>query len=358
MSRRIIVAVDAMGGDHAPGPEVAGAVMAAREWHIPVVLVGQQDRIAAELASHRWEGLDLTIHHASDVVGMHDSASDAVRKKKDSSIRVAFDLVKDGKAAAVVSTGNSGATMAAGMFVLKRITGIDRPAIATVVPNLLDQTLVLDVGGNVDCKPQHLAQFALMGSVYMTQMFGKERPRVGVLSNGEEESKGNELTREAHRILVESPLHYLGYIEGRDIFNGAVDVVVCDGFVGNVVLKVSEGLADALGKMLKAEFAGSLLARLGYLLARPALRGFRKKVDYAEYGGAPLLGIQGTGMICHGKSSARAVMNAIRLAHDFEARQVNEQLVKRLAEISDRLRPSATTATTEVPAALQQGALS
>jgi len=281
-----------------------------------------------------------------------------VRKKKDSSIRVAFDLVKDGKAAAVVSTGNSGATMAAGMFVLKRIAGIDRPAIATVVPNLLDQTLVLDVGGNVDCKPQHLAQFALMGSVYMTQMFGKERPRVGVLSNGEEESKGNELTREAHRILVGSPLHYLGYIEGRDIFNGAVDVVVCDGFVGNVVLKVSEGLADALGKMLKAEFAGSLLARLGYLLARPALQGFRKKVDYAEYGGAPLLGIQGTGMICHGKSSARAVMNAIRLAHDFEARQVNEQLVKRLAEISDRLRPSATTAATEVPAALEQGVLS
>lgn len=332
--------------------------MAAREWHIPVVLVGQQDRIAAELARHRWEGLDITIHHASDVVGMHDSASDAVRKKKDSSIRVAFDLVKDGKAAAVVSTGNSGATMAAGMFVLKRIVGIDRPAIATVVPNLLDRTLVLDVGGNVDCKPQHLAQFALMGSVYMTQMFGRERPRVGVLSNGEEESKGNDLTRETHRILVESPLNYLGYIEGRDIFNGAVDVVVCDGFVGNVVLKVSEGLADALGKMLKAEFAGSLLARLGYLLARPAFQGFRKKVDYAEYGGAPLLGIQGTGMICHGKSSARAVMNAIHLAHDFEVRQVNDQLVKRLAEISDRLRPSATIANTEVPAALQQGALS
>jgi glycerol-3-phosphate acyltransferase PlsX len=332
--------------------------MAAREWHLPVVLVGQQDLIATELAGHRWQGLDLAIHHANEVIGMHDSASDAVRKKKDSSIRVAFDLVKDGKAAAVVSTGNSGATMAAGMFVLKRIPGIDRPAIATVVPNLLDQTLILDVGGNVDCKPQHLAQFALMGSVYMTQMFGKERPRVGVLSNGEEESKGNDLTRETHRILIESPLNYLGYIEGRDIYSGAVDIVVCDGFVGNVVLKVSEGLADALGKMLKAEFAGSLLSRLGYLLAKPAFRGFRKKVDYAEYGGAPLLGIQGTGMICHGKSSARAVMNAIRLAHDFEARQVNDQLIKHLAEISDRLRPSPTTDSTEFPAALQQGALS
>ncbi|MCM2263621.1 MAG: phosphate acyltransferase PlsX [Desulfuromonadales bacterium] len=353
----MIVAVDAMGGDHAPGPEVAGAVMAAREWRIPVVLVGQQARIEAELATHRCVGLDISIRHASEVVGMHDSASDAVRKKKDSSIRVAFDLVRDGQASAVVSTGNSGATMAAGMFVLKRIPGIDRPAIATVVPNLKDQTLVLDVGGNVDCKALHLAQFALMGSVYMQQMFGKERPRVGVLSNGEEESKGNDLTRETHRILSRSPLNYLGYIEGRDIYNGTVDVVVCDGFVGNVVLKVSEGLADAMGKMLKAEFGSRWLSRLGYLLARPAFLGFRKKVDYAEYGGAPLLGIQGTGMICHGKSSARAVMNAIRLAHEFEARQVNEQLIRRLVEISD-LNPSQTTEGTGVAEELRQGALS
>ena len=347
-----------MGGDHAPGPEVAGAVMAAREWRIPVILVGQQDRIEAELADHRCNGLDLAIRHASEVVGMHDSASDAVRKKKDSSIRIAFDLVKEGLASAVVSTGNSGATMAAGMFVLRRIPGIDRPAIATVVPNLKDQTLILDVGGNVDCKPLHLAQFALMGSVYMRQMYGKEQPRVGVLSNGEEESKGNDLTREAHRILAGSPLNYAGYIEGRDIYNGTVDVVVCDGFVGNVVLKVSEGLADAMGKMLKVEFNGRLLSRLGYLLARPAFQGFRKKVDYAEYGGAPLLGIQGTGMICHGKSSARAVMNAIRLAHDFEARQVNALLIERLAEISASLQSPQTTESGEAPASLQQGALS
>jgi glycerol-3-phosphate acyltransferase PlsX len=347
-----------MGGDSAPGPEVAGAVMAARKWQIPVILVGQQDRIEAELANHRWNGLDLGIRHASEVIGMHDSASDAVRKKKNSSIRIAFDLVKEGQASAVVSTGNSGATMAAGMFVLKRIPGIDRPAIATVVPNLKDQTLILDVGGNVDCRPVHLAQFALMGSVYVQQMLGKERPRVGVLSNGEEECKGNDLTRETHRLLAQSPLNYIGYIEGRDVFQGTVDVVVCDGFVGNVVLKVSEGLADALGKMLKAEFSQRWLSRFGYLLAKPAFQGFRKKVDYAEYGGAPLLGIQGTGMICHGKSSARAVMNAIRLAHDFEARQVNDQLIKRLAESSDRLRPSPTSDSTEVPATLQQGALS
>lgn len=330
--------------------------MAAREWHIPVILVGQQARIEAELAKHRCDGLDITIQDASEVVGMHDSASDAVRKKKDSSIRVAFDLVRDGRAAAVVSTGNSGATMAVGMFTLKRIPGIDRPAIATVVPNLRDQTLVLDVGGNVDCKACHLAQFALMGSVYMRQMFGKERPRVGVLSNGEEESKGNDLTRETHQILVRSPLNYIGYIEGRDIYNGTVDVVVCDGFVGNVVLKVSEGLADAMGKMLKAEFGSRIFSRIGYLLARPAFQAFRKKVDYAEYGGAPLLGIQGTGMICHGKSSDRAVMNAIRLAHDFEARQVNEQLVKRLAEIADSLNPSQPGDASGDTVELRQGA--
>ena len=358
MDRRIVVAVDAMGGDNAPGPEVAGAVMAARELGIPVILVGQQERVAAELATHQCSGLDIAIQHASEVVGMHDSASDAVRKKKDSSIRVAFDLVREGRAAAVVSTGNSGATMAAGMFTLKRIPGIDRPAIATFVPNLLDQTFVLDIGGNVDCKALHLAQFALMGSVYVQQMFGKERPRVGVLSNGEEESKGNDLTREAHQLLSASPLNYIGYIEGGDIFRGAVDVVVCDGFVGNVVLKVSEGLADAMGKMLKSEFNSRWTSRLGYLLAKPAFQGFRKKVDYAEYGGAPLLGIQGTGMICHGKSSARAVMNAVRVAHDYEARQVNVQLIKRLAEVSGSLQAPSAPEDGDVGAALRQGAMS
>jgi glycerol-3-phosphate acyltransferase PlsX len=328
----IVVAVDAMGGDHAPSHEVAGAVMAARRWHIPVVLVGRTDQLERELACHQTVGLEIAIRHASEVVGMRDSASDAVRKKKDSSIRVAFDMVKAGEARAVVSTGNSGATMAAGMFVLKRVPGIDRPAIATIVPNLKDQTVVLDVGGNVDCKPVHLARFAFMGSVYARRALGKQRPRVGLLSNGEELSKGNELTRDTHQLLENTPLNYVGYVEGRDVYNGSVDVVVCDGFVGNVVLKVSEGLADALGRMLRTELEGKLMARLGYLLARPALNAFRKKVDYAEYGGAPLLGIQGTGMICHGSSSPRAIMNAIRMAHDSEARQVTELLIKSIAE--------------------------
>lgn len=333
MTDRPIVAIDAMGGDNAPAHEVAGAVMAARQWQIPVILVGQKEPVEQELAQHNTRDLSIEIVEASEIVGMHDSASDAVRKKKDSSIRVAFDLVRQGRASAVVSTGNSGATMAAGMFVLKRIPGIDRPAIATVVPNLVDQTIILDVGGNVDCKPLHLLQFALMGSVYAEKMLGKGSPRVGLLSNGEEESKGNELTREANQGLKQAGLNYIGYTEGRDIFNGKVDVVVCDGFVGNVVLKVSEGLAEALSLMIRKEFGLRFFSKIGYLLARPALKAFRKKVDYAEYGGAPLLGVQGTTMICHGSSSPRAITNAIKMAYDYERRQVNAQMSARLKEL-------------------------
>ena len=333
MSNRPVVAVDAMGGDNSPCHEVDGAVKAARRWQIPVVLVGQSEIVAEELSKHDTQGLDIRIEHASEVVGMQDSASDAVRKKKDSSIRVSFNMLKEGRANAVVSTGNSGATMAAGMFVLKRIPGIDRPAIATLVPNLEDQTLVLDVGGNVDCKPPHLVQFALMGSVYVAQMLGKATPRIGLLSNGSEESKGNELTREANQILKRTSLNYVGYTEGRDIYNANVDVVVCDGFVGNVVLKVSEGLAEAIGAILREEFGSRFLSKLGYLLARPALKAFKKKVDYAEYGGAPLLGIQGTAMICHGSSNPQAIMNAIKMAHDSETHQVISKMSERLEEL-------------------------
>jgi len=322
-----------MGGDNSPRYEVDGAVKAARRWQIPVVLVGQSEIVAEELAKHDTQGLDIRIEHASEVIGMQDSASDAVRKKKDSSIRVSFNMLKEGRANAVVSTGNSGATMAAGMFVLKRIPGIDRPAIATLVPNLEDQTLVLDVGGNVDCKPPHLVQFALMGSVYVAQMLGKATPRIGLLSNGSEESKGNELTREANQILKRTSLNYVGYTEGRDIYNANVDVVVCDGFVGNVVLKVSEGLAEAIGAILREEFSSRFLSKLGYLLARPALKAFKKKVDYAEYGGAPLLGVQGTAMICHGSSNPQAIMNAIKMAHDSETHQVISKMSERLEEL-------------------------
>ncbi|ABA88681.1 acyl-(acyl carrier protein)--phosphate acyltransferase [Syntrophotalea carbinolica DSM 2380] len=339
MNERIVVAVDAMGGDNAPEVEVEGAVAAARRWKIPIVLVGDQGRLDAVLSRYDLKGLDIAIRHATEVVGMHDSPSDAVRKKKDSSIRVAFDLLRGNEVQAVVSAGNSGATMAVGMFLCKRIPGIDRPAIATILPNKKSQTVLLDGGANVDCKPFHLSQFGTMGAVYAKFMLGKERPRVGVLSNGEEESKGNELAREAHKLLKQSSLNYIGFVEGRDIFSGDVDVVVCDGFVGNVVLKVSEGLSEAISDMLRGEIKQRLFAKLGYLLARPAFRAFKKKVDYAEYGGAPLLGIQGTGMICHGGSNARAIMNAIHMARESVSQRINDRLIAQLGmenpELSD-----------------------
>ncbi|GAM09988.1 phosphate acyltransferase [Geobacter sp. OR-1] len=343
------VAIDAMGGDNAPGVEVEGAVNAAREFGIPVTLVGDEDRIRAELSLHDSKGLDILIKHASEVVGMHDSPSDAIRKKKDSSIRVAFELVKSGEAEAVVSAGNSGATMAAGMFVLKRIKGIERPAIAQIFPTLKGRTLVLDVGGNVDCKPIHLVHFAIMGSVYARSIMGIENPCIGLLSNGEEESKGNELTRETNLLLKQAPLEYSGYIEGRDIFAGVVDVVVCDGFVGNVVLKLSEGLSEAVGKMLKEEILKSFLPKIGFLLARPAFHRFMKKVDYAEYGGAPLLGIDGVGMICHGGSNTKAIKNAIRFAHEYAQRGVNQKMAEKLQENFARsLQPEVLTKETAV----------
>ena len=326
------IAVDAMGGDNAPKVEVAGAVSAARDFSISIILVGDRDLLAAELLQHNTSGLDITIKHASEVVGMHDSASDAIRKKKDSSIRVAFELVKSGEADAVVSAGNSGATMAAGMFVLKRLNGIDRPAIAQVFPTLLGHTVILDIGGNVDCKPVHLVQFAIMGEVYAHHVLGIKKPLVGLLSNGEEESKGNDLTRETNQILKDVRFDYAGYIEGRDIFAGKVDVVVCDGFVGNIVLKLSEGLAEAVGSMLREEIKKSLICKIGYLLARPAFARFKKKVDYAEYGGAPLLGINGVGMICHGGSNVKAIKNAVRLASDFASKGVNLKMAEKIQE--------------------------
>ncbi len=330
------VAVDGMGGDNAPVVEVEGAVAAAREFGIAVTLVGNSEVLQQELAKHNCADLNISIVHASEVVGMHDSASDAIRRKKDSSIRIAYELVKEGKADAVVSAGNSGATMAAGMFLLGRLKGIDRPAIATIFPNLNGRTLILDVGGNVDCKSQNLVQFAVMGEVYAKYFMDMKSPRVGLLSNGEEESKGNELTRESHANLQDllrgTSFNYLGYVEGRDVFNGSVDVVVCDGFVGNVVLKVSEGLVETVGKMLKAEIKQSFLSMVGYLFVRGAFKNFRKKVDYSEYGGAPLLGINGVGMICHGGSSAKAIKNAIRFAHDYAQKGVNVKMAEKLKQ--------------------------
>lgn len=322
----IKIAVDAMGGDNSPAVEVAGAVAACRDWGCQVVLVGDTEQLQSELSKHKTDGLSIDLHHASEVVGMHDAPSDAIRKKKDSSIRVAFDLVKQGEASAVVSAGNSGAIMACGMFVFGRVKGIERPAIGTFLPNLDSQTLVLDMGANVDCKASHLYQFAIMGSLYTEHFSNKIRPRVGLLSNGEEEKKGNDLTREAHLLLKEADLNYVGYVEGGDVYNGSVDVVVCDGFVGNVLLKISEGLAVAIGTMLKQEINNRFLAKVGYFLSRPAFAAFKKRISPAEYGGAPLLGIAGAGIVCHGSSDPMAISIAIRQAGEYAKVRFEEEL--------------------------------
>lgn len=329
------IAVDAMGGDNAPEAVVEGSVLAAREFGTHVILVGDREILHDLLRRHSGAGLPVAVKHASEVVDMHESPSVAVRRKRDSSIRVAFDLVKSGEAQAAVSAGNSGAAMAVAMLVLRLLKGVDRPAIAAVLPTLTGSTVLLDVGANTDCKPIHLVQFAVMGEVFCRYVLGVDRPRVGVLSNGEEESKGTELTRSAHQALKHSSLNYLGYVEGRDIFQGRADVVVCDGFTGNVVLKTAEGLASAIGSMVKAEMSRGLLRKVGYLLARGAFSGLKRRMDYAEIGGAPLLGVNGVGIVSHGSSDARAIKNAIRVARDFAERRTNLHLTQVLEKNQD-----------------------
>lgn len=329
------IAVDAMGGDYAPSVVVEGAVQAAGELDIPVILVGDRERIEFELAKYNTKGLPLSIKHTTEVVGMDESAVQAIRGKRDSSLRVCFELVRDGEAKAVVSAGNSGAAMAAGILILKKIAGIDRPAIAVSVPTMKDPVVILDVGGNVDCKPPHLVQFAIMGDVYAKYVLKTDNPRIGLLSNGEEDGKGNELTKAVNGILKNSSLNYIGYVEGKDIFKGNVDVVVTDGFVGNVVLKLTEGVVEATGKMLKSELKASWIATIGAFFARMAFKNFKKKMDYAEYGGAPLLGIAGSGIISHGGSTAKAIKNAILRASEYVEGRVNDHIIEELDENKD-----------------------
>jgi glycerol-3-phosphate acyltransferase PlsX len=330
------IAVDAMGGDFAPQNIVEGAVLAAREYGVPVVLVGNQEVVRKEMARHPGgDSLPLTIVHASEAVGMDESPLTPIRKKKDSSIKVAYDLVKKGEAAALFSAGNSGAVLATAVFVLEKVKGVDRPAIGTIFPTLKGWTLLLDAGANVDCKPFHLVQFAIMGEAYAKYVLKVKKPAVGLLSNGEEESKGNELIRETNGILRKTAIGYVGPVEGRDIFNGRADVVVCDGFVGNAALKICEGLAEAIGAMIKEEVRGNIMAKLAYLLARSAVNDIKKKLDYSEYGGAPLLGVDGVVIIGHGRSSAKAVKNAIRLAHEYAQIGLPKLLVRSLEEIQE-----------------------
>ena len=329
------IAVDAMGGDNAPEAVIEGAVQAAREYGTHVILVGDREILHQHLKQHSTAGLPISVKHASEVVGMDESPSVAVRRKRDSSIRVAFDLVKSGEARGAVSAGNSGAAMGLAMLTLRLLPGVERPAIATPLPALHGSTVLLDVGANVDCKPLHLVQFAIMGEVYCRYMLHKERPRVGVLSNGEEESKGTDLTRSAHEALKHSNLNYIGYVEGRDIFLGSVDVVVTDGFTGNVVLKTAEGLAKATSTILREEYGRGVVNKLGYLFSRRVLRHLKQRMDYTEVGGAPLLGVNGVGIVAHGSSDANSIKNAIRVAREFAERRVNLHMMQVLEKNQD-----------------------
>ncbi len=329
----VTIALDAMGGDHYPKPEVDGAVQAAKAFGVKVILVGKEDVVRHELNRHSgWQSLPIEIRHASEQITMEDSAGKAVRAKKDSSIRVASRLVKSGEAQCVVSAGNTGAVMATAKMVQGMLPGVDRPALASAFPTLKGSAVMLDVGANVDSSPQMLAQFAVMGDAFARVIYHKTHPRVGLLSIGEEEHKGNALTHEAFPLLKAlQHINFVGNVEGRDVYSGAVDVIVCDGFVGNVALKVSEGLIEVLFRqMLKDSLKETLTRQVGAYLARGAFNDFRKRVDYAEYGGAPLLGVNGLCVICHGRSNAKAIRNAIRVGKEFVDGRINERIATEL----------------------------
>jgi glycerol-3-phosphate acyltransferase PlsX len=331
------IAVDAMGGDYAPGIEVEGAIEAVRHLGVGVILVGRSELINAELDKYRaasgphrgrlTRSSDIEVVDAREVVTMDDPVATAVRRKRNSSIRVAAQLVRSGEAQALVSAGNTGAVMMTAKLVIGTLPQVDRPALAAVLPTLTGRgTVILDVGANAECKPAHLYGFAVMGSLYSSVIVGVRHPRVGLLSIGEEEIKGNDLTKEAFKLLKKSPLNFVGNVEGRDMYTGDIDVIVCDGFTGNVALKVSEGVTETLMRLLKHELKASLQTKAGALLTKPAFRKFKQRVDYAEYGGAPLLGIKGITVICHGRSNAKAIRNAIGVARDYCVAGVNEKI--------------------------------
>lgn len=336
------IALDAMGSDRAPKPEIEGALQAARHHGTRVVLVGPEQRLRAELS--RYPGasrLPIEVYHASEVIRMEDKV-EAIRAKRDSSIRVGLRLVRDGVTAGFVTAGNTGAAMATAKMVLGALPGVDRPALAAAFPTVLNTAAVLlDVGANVDCKPINLEQFAVMGDIYYRTIFGARKPRVGLLSIGEEEGKGNELTREAFHLLKQLPLNFVGNVEGRDLYNGDVDVIVADGFVGNVALKTSEGVARLVRTVLKETLKATITRQVGALLSRSAFTDFKKRLDHTEYGGAPLLGVKGVCIITHGSSNTNAMKNAIRVASEFAEAGVNDTIAGELAG----LRTAVTTTT-------------
>ena len=329
----IDIALDAMGSDKAPEPEIRGAILACRNLPVRVHLVGPEDELRGPLQqAMRGEKLPIEIVHASERIGMHEKAAQAVRTKRDSSMRVGLKLVREKKVAGFFTAGNTGAAMATAKMVLGALPGVDRPALALVVPTMTTPTLLLDVGANTDCKPHNLEQFAIMGEAYSRNVLKIAKPRVGVLSVGEEEGKGNDLTREAFQLLKALPLYFIGNVEGRDIYNGQCDVIVCDGFVGNVALKTSEGLLKLVREMLRDSLRSTVTAQVGALLSRKAFNAFKRRLDPSEYGGAPLLGVRGVCIIGHGSSDERAIMNGVRVAAEFAKAGVNEQVEAELAQ--------------------------
>ena len=324
-----------MGSDRAPRPEIEGAIQAARHLGARVLLVGSEPIIKTELRRYRWTSqLPIEIVHASEVITMEDKAAQAVRSKRQSSMHVGLRLVREGRAAGFVTAGNTGAAMAAAKMILGALPGVDRPALAAVFPTAIRTgAMLLEVGANVDCDAHNLEQFAVMGEVYFRSIFSTRRPKVGLLSIGEEETKGNQLTREAFQLLKQLPLNFVGNVEGRDLYNGEVDVIVSDGFVGNVALKTSEGVVNLVRAALKEALRETITRQVGYLLSRSAFTDFKKRLDHTEYGGAPLLGLKGVCIITHGSSNANAIKNAIRVAAEFAESNANAEIEKALAAI-------------------------
>lgn len=327
------IVLDAMGGDHAPQVPIEGAIMAVKDFpDIHIILVGKEDQLQAELAKHEYPTDRISIVHASEIIDMSEAPATAIRQKKDSSIVVGANLVKSGEAGGFVSAGSTGACMAASLLKIGRLKGVNRPPIATVFPNIKDQTVVLDAGANVDIGSEELVQFAIMGSIFAERILKKPSPRVGLLNIGEEEHKGNKLTHETFPLLQNAPINFIGNIEGRDIFKGGVDVVVCDGFIGNVVLKTAEGTADVIFKTLKEEIFKSPMTKLGAMFLKSALKNVKARLDYTEYGGAPLLGIKGVSIISHGSSNAWAIRNAIRIARESMVNHLTEIIAENMSK--------------------------
>jgi glycerol-3-phosphate acyltransferase PlsX len=322
-----------MGADKAPRPEIEGAILASKHHNVRVLLVGREEQLRAELQHHpSAANLPIEVVHASEVISMDDKAAQAVRSKRDSSMRVGLRLVREGHAAGFITAGNTGAAMATAKLVLGTLPHVDRPALAAVFPTSKGSAAILvDVGANVDCKPYNLEQFAVMGEIYSRSIFEIARPRVGLLSVGEEESKGNELTKEAHALLKQLPLNFIGNVEGRDLYNGQADVIVCDGFVGNVALKTSEGLVEAVRFLLKESLQSTITSQVGAILSKRAFADFKRRLDYSEYGGAPLLGVKGVCIIGHGSSNANAIKNAIRVAAQFAETKINAKIEQEIA---------------------------